>query len=272
MAVISRGRTPLLFYFGCNNEEMTIRIFRYGRVRSTNSIALELASRNEKDSAVILADQQTAGSGRRGRQFFSPPGGLYMSVILRPALVTERLPLVTLAAGVACSGALEEQTGLGIRLKWPNDLYLGERKLGGILTEAAPFSVARGVIPFVVVGIGVNVNTPAETFPEELRNHLVSLYDVLRRPIDIPDLAAAIAEQLIETAAGLEGDVDGVLAAWRRRDILLGRHIEWLDPQGRRVQGYGAGLMNDGCYRLTMENSAEHAVLAGDLIIRAGRG
>ncbi|MDD3619391.1 MAG: biotin--[acetyl-CoA-carboxylase] ligase [Desulfobulbaceae bacterium] len=250
---------------------MTIRIFRYGRVRSTNVIALELAGRNEKDTTVILADQQTAGSGRRGRQFFSPPGGLYMSIILRPTLAPERLPLITLAAGVACARALEEQTGLRIRLKWPNDLYLGERKLGGILTEAAPYSPARGAIPFVVVGIGVNVNTRAESFPEELRNHLVSLYDVLRRRIDIPGLAAGIAEQLMAAAAALDGDVDGVLAAWRRRDFLLDRHIEWLDPQGRRVRGYGAGLMNDGCYRLTTAESAEYAVLSGDLVIRAGR-
>lgn len=250
---------------------MPIKIIRYGQVGSTNIIAMELGHAGEDGATVILADQQTAGSGRRGRQFFSPPGGLYMSVILRPTLAPVHFPLITLAAGVACALAVEQLAGLPIRLKWPNDLYLGEGKLGGILTEAAPYSPSRRDIPFVVVGIGINVNTRSEFFPRELRKHLISLYDVRRCRSDIETLAKSIAEQLCRTVDAVGNDMEAVLNSWRQRDFLLGRHIEWRDPQGRVWRGVGAGLMDDGCYRISTGNNEQHAVLAGDLIISDGR-
>lgn len=250
---------------------MPVKIIRYGQVESTNVIAQELGRAGEEAATVILADQQTAGSGRRGRQFFSPPGGLYMSVILRPALAPDRLPLVTLAAGVACALALEKLTGLRIRLKWPNDLYIGEKKLGGILAEAAPYSPSRRDIPFVVVGIGINVNTRPESFPLELRDHLISLYDVRCCSHDIKGLAESIAVQLCRTVDAVGNDMAAVLNSWRQRDFLLGRRIEWRDPQGRVWRGVGAGLMDDGCYRIRTGNNEQHAVLAGDLIISDGR-
>lgn len=251
---------------------MPVTIIRYGRVGSTNAIAMELGQQGGDDATVILADQQTAGCGRRGRSFYSPPGGLYMSVILRPSLAPERFPLITLAAGVACSLALEQLTRLQIRLKWPNDLYLHEHKLGGILSEAATYSPSRRAIPFVVVGIGINVNTHPESFPQHLRDHLISLYDVRRCSHDIEALAKSIAEQLCRTVDAVGKDVAAVLASWRQRDLLLGRHIEWRDPHGRVWRGLGAGLMDDGCYRISTGNNEQHAVLAGDLIIGAGRG
>lgn len=246
---------------------MTEKIVRYGKVASTNAIAMELGKTGREDGTVVLAEQQTAGSGRRGRKFFSPPGGLYMSVILRPTVAPERLPMITLAAGLACSLALEKPTGLSVRLKWPNDLYVGGRKLGGILTEAAPYSSTLRQIPFVVVGIGVNVNVRQESFPPELRNHVISLYDVRRRQCDIEALATGIVEQLTRTVHALNDNVATILNAWRQRDFLLGREIRWLDPQGRVVHGYGAGLRDDGCYSIRTTDNEQHAVLAGDLII-----
>jgi len=244
---------------------MTHKIIRYGTVDSTNPIAMALGHLGEEDATIVLAEQQTAGSGRRGRQFFSPLGGLYMSVILRPAIPPARLPLITLAAGVACSLVLEKPARLSVRLKWPNDLYIGERKLGGILTEAAPYSAARREIPFVVVGIGMNVNTRPESFPRELRNHVISLYDVGQSPYDIEALATGVVAQLARIVHALGDDGESVCTAWRQRDFLLGREITWQDPQGRVVQGYGAGLTDDGCYLIRTAAHELLEIVAGDL-------
>lgn len=245
------------------------KTIRFETVGSTNAIAMEIGERSPEDVTVVLAQQQTAGQGRRGRYFFSPPGGLYMSVILRPEVPPGRLPMITLAAGIACSLALEKLCGLEVKIKWPNDLYVDGKKLGGILTEAAPYCFTQRKISFVVVGIGINVNVRLETFPPELRNHVISLYDVGRRSYDMEALAADIVEHLTRSVRALTDHADAILHAWRQRDFLLNREVRWRDPQGSMVHGCGAGLMDDGCYCIRTADNGQLAVVAGDLIISA---
>src|SRR5690606_18635680 len=118
-----------------------------------------LAERGSPEGSVIVADAQTAGRGRAGRRWWSPPGaGLYVSIVLRPP--REVVPLLTLAAGVAAAEGVEAATSLGVAVKWPNDLYVAGRKLGGILTES------RGGLSCVIVGAGINVLPAA--YPADL--------------------------------------------------------------------------------------------------------
>src|SRR5437016_11079098 len=140
------------------------RIHHFFRTDSTNRVAMELGYTNEPEGAVVIAEEQTAGRGRAGRAWHSERGtGIYATLLLRPKISPVEAPLLTMMAGLSARAAVQAQTGLTVDLKWPNDLMLAGKKLGGILTEmhAEPSQVR-----FVIVGIGLNVNQ--EKFPAEL--------------------------------------------------------------------------------------------------------
>lgn len=180
----------------------------FSTIGSTNDAAASLA-----EGAVVVADQQTTGRGRRGHRWFSPPAsGLYVSVVLAPRLATSdplrATQLVTLGAGVAIAEALETSAGLRADLKWPNDLYVGCRKLGGILAESSGDTV--------ILGYGINVASSA--YPPELHDRATSIESELGRGVERDEL-------FVETLAALsrryqdllDGRFDAILDAWRRR-------------------------------------------------------
>ena len=185
---------------------------------STNDAAAALATHDATEGAVVIADAQTAGRGRRGRDWFSPPGsGLYVSIVLRPGHSAGAAPgratkLLTLAAGVALVEAVEAATGLGVDLKWPNDVYIGRRKLAGILAEAT------GSEPddWIVLGYGINVGAAA--YPPAIGDRATSLESELGRYVD---RALLLVESLASLARRyddlLEGRFDAILDAWRAR-------------------------------------------------------
>jgi BirA family transcriptional regulator, biotin operon repressor / biotin---[acetyl-CoA-carboxylase] ligase len=146
-------------------------IYHFFKTDSTNRVAMELGYAGEPEGAVVLAEEQTAGRGRAGRSWHSERGaGLYVTLLLRPRLSPVQAPLLTMLAGLSAHRAIETQTGLAPELKWPNDLLLHGKKVGGILTEmhAEPTQVR-----FVIVGIGINTNQ--EKFPPELSSVATSL-------------------------------------------------------------------------------------------------
>lgn len=197
--------------------------------------------------------------------FISPPGGLYMSVIVRPVLPPERLPLITLAAGVACARCISELAGVAVALKWPNDLYLDGRKLGGILTETGGFAAGQATVPYVVLGVGINVNNSAADFPQGLRQGTISLYDATSRHYDLDSLLTALHQQLMVLLGQMPSDLPLILREWQERDCLLGRWLSWQDGGGRILQGRGDGLRADGCYQLRAPDGNLHAILAGEV-------
>jgi BirA family biotin operon repressor/biotin-[acetyl-CoA-carboxylase] ligase len=234
---------------------------------STNEVALQLARQGAEHGSVVIAREQTQGRGRGANSFASPPGGLYMSMILRPDFSSPMLPFIPLAGGLACAQAIEEQTGLAVALKWPNDLYLHHCKLGGILAQAGPLSPLSSALPFVVLGIGINVNTRPESFPEELRSTATSLYALQSVQYDLDGLLESIHSHLLAMLPALAGDPASVVHAWRTRDYLLGREITWRDIRGRTLKGCGAGMQDDGSYLLRAPDGTLHAILAGDVTI-----
>lgn len=245
-------------------------VVRYTEADSTNSLALELGHQGAAHGTVVVAGRQTGGRGRGGKCFVSPPGGLYMSVILRPDLALAYLRLVTLAAGVACSTVLEKQTGIAPLLKWPNDLYCGWKKLGGIMTETAPWSAAQAGVSFVVVGIGLNINSLSADFPPPLPDHVTSLYEITHRRYDLDLLRREIVRQLDSLISGLEQNAAALFSLWRRRDFLLGKNITWQNADGLVVHGAGAGLRQDGRYLLRTPDGLIHPILAGVLKVYPG--
>jgi len=233
------------------------RIRYLASVVSTNAAAKELADAGEPDGTVVLADEQTGGRGRSGRDWFSPSGlGVWASIIVRPGLDAKRLAGLGIATAVALADAMGRDFGIDARVKWPNDILAGGRKLGGILVEAA--QVAGDTIESAVVGIGVNVGIEPDAFPEELRATATSLATVAGRPID----RLLVLETVLSAFKGAYGRyaAEGAESArerWRDLSTTLGRVIE-IEDAGRVVAGTVIDLSSEGA--LVLEGADGRAV------------
>lgn len=230
---------------------------------STNDVAARLAADESSEGAVVVADAQTKGRGRRGREWFSPPGaGLYVSLVVRPGRSRggERAArLLTLAAGVALAEAVEAATGLRVDVKWPNDLHIGRRKLAGILAEAA----GSGPGESIVLGYGINVTAAA--YPPALADRATSLEFELGRHVD---RALMLVESLVNLSRRyddlLDGRFDAILDAWRARAPGgSGARVAWATTSGV-ASGTTAGIDDDGALLVRVDDRIER-IVAGEV-------
>ncbi|MDJ0785846.1 MAG: biotin--[acetyl-CoA-carboxylase] ligase [Myxococcota bacterium] len=244
---------------------------------STNRVADELAREGAAHGTTVVAEGQTAGRGRLGRSFFSPPyTNLYTSVVLRPEISLQDAPTTILAAGIAvaetCRGACEA-AGIdpdGVEIKWPNDVLLGGRKTSGILMELAAEATR---VAHLVLGIGVNLNVDAATFPDEFRARATSLRAFLGAPVDRVGFARSLYGTLEDV---LDDHAQGGFAAIRPRFEALfrmgGSPVRVADLAGDTVEGTALGVADDGALRLQPPDPAEEEirVLAGDVTVLKG--
>jgi BirA family biotin operon repressor/biotin-[acetyl-CoA-carboxylase] ligase len=241
------------------------RVYWLESTASTNDVAARLAESGSEDGTTVVAEMQTAGRGRHGRSWFSPPGaGLYASVIVRPGNVLSAADspaaLLTLATGVAVADAIRTATGLPAQIKWPNDVFVGERKLAGILAESA---MQGSALQFVVVGVGVNLQ-PA-SYPIELASRATSIEAETGKPADRALLLAEILAAAGERYADLRaGRFDAILGAWRRlARSLPGALVEWDSPRGL-VHGRAEDIDRQGALLVRVGGAVER-VVAGNV-------
>ena len=211
-------------------------LYCFDSVDSTNSFLKRAAAEGAIDGAVAVADEQTAGRGRRGRSFSSGPGrGVYLSALLRPKLAPEKLlPLTALGAVAACD-AVERACGVRPQIKWTNDLVLNGKKLSGTLTELS-LEGESGALDYAVIGIGINCNNTLEDFPQEIRGMATSVFLETGKRVQRAALAAALIEELDKLYAALQsGDTAPYLATYRRDCLTLGREVQllWRDASER---------------------------------------
>lgn len=238
------------------------RFLHFFKTDSTNRVALELAFAGEEEGAVVLAEEQTAGRGRAGRKWHSEVGsGIYVTVLLRPRLSPVQAPLLTILAGLSLHAAILAQTGLNTELKWPNDILIGGKKLGGILTEmhAEPTQVR-----FVIVGIGVNVNQ--EKFPPELSSIATSLRK------ESGNFHSRL-ELLVRLLGEFESDYNRFLREGPAYVVERFGEVSQF-ASGKRVHvdtgretyvGTTAGLTTDGLLRVKKEDGQVITIIAGDV-------
>ncbi len=229
---------------------------RLGEVGSTNDAARLLAGAGVPEGAVVVSDTQTRGRGRLGRPWASPPGGLWCSVLLRPAGGPE-LGRLSLAVGIAAAEAVEAVAPVRVGLKWPNDAMIGKRKVCGILSERAGDAL--------VVGIGINANVTAETLPPAVAASATSLHVALGRTIDLSVLLEALLGRLAYWYDRWADGDDAVVQIWTRRDVTRGIYVTVGGP-GAAVCGIADGIDADGALRLRLEDGDIRRVFAGDLI------
>ncbi|HXO61590.1 MAG TPA: biotin--[acetyl-CoA-carboxylase] ligase [Candidatus Acidoferrales bacterium] len=238
------------------------RIYHFFKTDSTNRVALELGHAGEPEGAVVLAEEQTAGRGRAGHTWHSERAtGIYATLLLRPRLAPVQAPLLTMMAGLSAHAAVQAVTGLNVDLKWPNDLLISGKKVGGILTEmhAEPTQVR-----FVIVGIGINVNQ--EKFPADLSGKTTSLRTETSR-------TQSRLEVLVQFLRQFERDYQELL---REGATSVVKRFEATSSyaRGKRVRvtngresftGVTAGLEEEGLLRVKRDTGETTAVIAGDV-------
>jgi len=242
-------------------------VLHLGMTDSTNDDAYKLALDGAEHGFGVIADRQLAGKGRLGKDWASPAGtGLYCSIIVRPKLAFIDFPKLTLTAGLALCRAVENlQTNSSFGLKWPNDLYCNQRKCGGILVESSSIS-CRKKDSFVIVGIGLNVNTKLDQFQLELQQKATSLHIISGEFFDLHDLYRIIHTSLLEHIHSHETKgFSYIRQEWSKRDVLLGKEMEWLTFEKKIVIARGLGLDKNGQLLAKDRNGKVHEILSGDV-------
>lgn len=233
---------------------------------STNLAIRRLAEQGAQDGSVLWAARQTAGRGRLGRSFSSPEGGLYYSMLLRQSEDPARDLQLTPAAAVAAARALERACAVSCGIKWPNDLVCGGRKLCGILCESFIAQAGR----FVVIGIGLNVNTA--DFPPELREIAVSVRQLTGKLTLLPALAETLTEELDAAVAAARSGDKALLEDYRARCVTVGREVLLL-RDGQSREAFALGVNEDYSLRVRLPDGGTEDIRFGEVSLRnAGCG
>ncbi|MFC7074284.1 biotin--[acetyl-CoA-carboxylase] ligase [Halovenus rubra] len=222
----------------------------HDEIGSTNHRAREIAT-DGNENVVVVADKQTGGRGRLNRDWSSPSGGIWLSVLLRPTIPPTHAPIVTMAAAVATARAVET-TGVEPTIKWPNDILVDGKKLTGILTE---MEGEADRISWLVVGIGLNANVDKSQLPEDAdaTSLQVECGAVDRRHV---------VKTVLETLSDLLAETDNILPAWRSLSGTLGRHVRVETPNGT-VTGKAVDVAFPGALIVETDNGTER-VTVGD--------
>ena len=227
------------------DTDMPVYLQVQTEVTSTNTLLKAQAEQGAPEGTVLIAESQTAGKGRLGRHFTSPPGtGIYFSLLLRPHCTAEKSLFITTTAAVAVCEAIEQVTGLNPQIKWVNDVYLNEKKVCGILTEAS-VDFENGGLNWAVLGIGINIAVPEEGFPEEIR--VISRFFALYKNLGS----------------------NAFIESYRSHSFLTGRAITFSLGE-ETYRGVVTGISDEAHLLVRLDSGEERAFSAGEVQIHKG--
>ncbi|MBA3016796.1 MAG: biotin--[acetyl-CoA-carboxylase] ligase [Proteobacteria bacterium] len=232
---------------------------------STNTRAKELAAQGAPEGTLVIAEKQTEGRGRRGRSWFSPPGGgIYFSLILRPVISPGETPKITLMTAVVLAETLISLMKLKLRIKWPNDILVNGKKLAGILTE---ISTEMDAVNYIIVGLGLNVNTQFEKFPQDIKGNATSI--LIENGKQFPRV------KLIQHYLKLyeiyydmfkNNDFEPIMKRWRELADIIGKQIR-VDVIGKTHIGKVVDVDNDGVLILKDDQGRLQRIFSGDVTL-----
>jgi BirA family biotin operon repressor/biotin-[acetyl-CoA-carboxylase] ligase len=260
--------TPLLtpgeIRYGLNTIIFGKRdIVHYREIDSTNNRARDFADRDYPEGTLIVAEDQTAGRGRMGRRWHSPAGmGICMSIILRPKLSPGEAPLITLMTAVAVAETLSSLLQLNVRIKWPNDILVNDKKIAGILTE---MNATRDSIHYIVLGLGMNVNTPIEILPDDISALATSVFIETGKPFKRAAIVRTFLEffehyyQLLHS----EGS-EPILHRWKEFSRIVGQRIR-VDAVNDTFVGKVVDIDRSGVLLLEDETGKVQRIISGDV-------
>lgn len=233
------------------------------QVTSTNSVLKELAIEGAAEGSVLIALRQTGGRGRMGRSFVSPPGGLYLSMLLSPRCSPEASLSLTPCAAVAVQRAIARLSDVKADIKWPNDLLAEGKKVCGILCESVFYQGQQKLI----VGVGLNVNTPPEAFTGELSAIAGSLFSVTGKKISSQKAAEALIEELDRMYADWQNDHRCCLEEYKRSCINLKRPVLLIRGE-EKIKAYAEGIDENYALMVRHENGQMETIKTGEVSLR----
>lgn len=239
------------------NLKEDIEVLYYPSVDSTNNCCKRLLADGKQGSFLVTADEQTAGRGRQGKSFYSPPlTGVYFSIVIRPHTTLQNAVTATTAAAVAVCRAIEKLTDKKPKIKWVNDVYLDGKKICGILTEAIT-NFEDSTVDSVIVGIGINIKTV--DFPED-----VKIAGSLDAGISRSRLIAEIADELLAIA---QGNYKSFIDYYRSHSLVLGEKIKFIQ-NGRVTPATAVAIDETGGLEVMLENGEHTTLRSGEISIR----
>jgi len=234
------------------------KIYHFGEVDSTNNIAKELALGSE-EGTVVIAETQKKGRGSFGKPWFSPKGGIWLSIILKPQISPSLIPLLTFISGIAVCRVIRKLR-LNARIGWPNDVLIGNKKVCGILSEAG----LNGKVNYVVVGIGVNTNVDIAMFSEDLKPNATSLKHELGKEVSQEDITQRIFNEMeIVYNNFKKGDIARILKEWKKLSCTIKRKVE-IKGATETIQGKALDIDENGALIVKLENGIIRKVIAGE--------
>lgn len=238
----------------------------YSEVSSTNVIAKKIIEERNEIGFVITAERQSAGKGQGGKNWESPQGGLWSSLAIQPQIELSQLGLVPILSAVGIAKALET-FDIKPLLKWPNDILFKQnlKKIGGILVEG---KITQFKLNYLVIGIGLNVNNTIDQYSKLLQEQITTIYEELRRKINLSRLLFEIIHQIENSFERLKLDgSQSILEEWKNRDNIIGMNVVVQSPE-MDYQGKVADISSNGQLVLEISDSKRVNLLTGTVIIR----
>lgn len=241
------------------------KIYHYDNLSSTNDIAKEIAKKSNEEKLVVIAETQTRGKGRLRRQWISPKGGLWLSIILRPKISPKEALKLTFIMSSAVAKTIKTMFGLKTEVKWPNDVLVEGRKICGILTET---STKENIVEFVVVGVGINANIDPKSFPSSFQDTVTSLKHELGYKIRRRTLTKNLLQSFEHRYERLQKGLWSVLLQeWKSMATFLGEQVE-VASFDEVLVGEAWDIDEDGALIIRLKGGVLKKVAAGDVTLR----
>jgi BirA family biotin operon repressor/biotin-[acetyl-CoA-carboxylase] ligase len=246
-----------------NSKIIGKQVLVYEAVSSTNSVLREIAKEGKSEGIVVVAQIQRTGYGRLNRTWFSPKGGLWFSIVLRPQIHPMDAPKITLMAGVAIATTLRESYNLNARIKWPNDVLISGKKICGILTE---MRTKETQIEYVILGIGINGDFEVSELPKEIRVHATTLKQEIKDSVDLEEVLTNLLTNLdFQYSRMITGNSEAVLNDWRELSDTLGKEVI-IKTQKDSIRGKVLNLDENGALMIRAGSGRIEKIFAGDCI------
>ena len=247
-------------------ENIGKELYLFKEVMSTNTVAKFLSINGAEHGCVIISEKQSDAKGRMGKSWESPLGGIWLSIILTPKVDHSKIPLMTIATGVAVVNTLKRIGIENPEIKWPNDVMINGKKVCGILTEAI---TKFNIIENVIIGVGIDTNFDVDVLPEDLQEGTTTLDIELGHKVNENEIIRIFLEEA-ETIGKLfnEGGFEAILKEWRKYSYSIGKIVEVKEPFSKPYDAYVLGISREGALVVEKIDGTLEKVISGECIIK----
>ncbi|MBQ9024980.1 MAG: biotin--[Methanobrevibacter sp.] len=241
-------------------------LYIFKEVMSTNTVAKFLSENGCENGCVIISEKQSDAKGRLGKSWESPLGGIWLSIVLKTQVEHSKLPMITLATGVAVQKTLEKAGITNAEIKWPNDIMINGKKVSGILTEAI---TKFNTIENIIVGVGIDANFDVNVLSKELQEGSTTLDIELGHRVDENEIIRIFLEEFEKiTLMFNDGEFEQILKEWRKNSYSIGKIVEVREPFNKSYDGYVLGISREGALVVEKIDGTLEKVISGECIIK----